>query len=294
MEETSFLGVDAVSLANGKGDELVLLAGVGPRIISLRPEGGDNLFYVRGTDFREEPGGADWRIYGGTRLWTSPENRLSYTPDNDPCRVTVEGEAVTCASSSSSTGLARSITVQPREHSFLVTYRLKSSSPYLLTAGIWALTCLDPVEGAEIFLPWGDRSAWDVRDMRYWRRWLGSETDVTSGQWQPTNQFFMVRPSGETGKIGFANRYGFMLFRAGSRWFVKRAGYVRSALYPDGGCSAEVYTSSSFYELETLSPLYELQPEMELAHTEEWWAGAGELDVESIAAAEESVDRLMV
>ncbi|MFW6181467.1 MAG: hypothetical protein ACOC8N_06930, partial [Spirochaetota bacterium] len=226
--------------------------------------------------------------------WTSPENQLSYTPDNQPCRVSAGGEAVTCASFSPSTGLARSITVQPREHSFLVTYRLKSSGPYLLTAGIWALTCLKPGDGAEIYLPWGDRSDWEIKDMRYWRRWLGSETDVTSGQWTPTNQYFMVRPSGDTGKVGFANRYGFMLFRAGSLWFVKRSGYIPSAVYPDGGCSAEVYTSSSFYELETLSPLYELRPGTELAHTEEWWTGGGELEVGSISAAEECVDKLMI
>ncbi len=294
MKETSFQGVDAVSLVNGKRDELVVLAGVGPRIISCRPESGDNFFYVNERDFRQGPGDDAWHIYGGTRLWTSPENQLSYEPDNRPCEVTVEGDAATCSSSPSPAGLTRRITVRPREQSFLVTYHLKNSGSYLLNAGLWALTCLKPSGDAAIYLPWGDRSDWEVKDVRYWRRWLGSETDVESSQWGPTNQFFVVRPTGETGKIGFANRYGFMLFRAGSLTFVKRTGYIRSAVYPDGGCSAEVYTGSAFYELESLSPLYELQPGTELAHTEEWWAGSREFGLESIHAVEELIDSVMI
>lgn len=294
MKETSFLGVEAVSLTNGQQDELILLTGVGPRIISCRPHGSDNVFYVNERDLQQGPGSTDWHVYGGTRLWTSPENQLSYAPDNDPCEITGDGDAVTCASSVPSIGLTKSISVEPRKQSFLVTYRLANASPYPLSAGLWALTCMKPADDSAIYLPWGDRSEWEVKDMKYWRRWLGSETDVQSPQWQPTNHFFVVRPIGETGKIGFANRYGFMLFRSGSVSFVKRAGYIRAAVYPDGGCSTEVYTSDVFYELESLSPLYELQPGMELAHTEEWWVGQKEFSLESITAVEEFVHSVMM
>lgn len=42
-------------------------------------------------------------------------------------------------------------------------------------------------------------------------------------------------------------------------------------MYPDGGCSAEIFTNAEMLELETLSPLTELPPEGVLEHTE-WWS----------------------
>jgi hypothetical protein len=305
IEKTRFLDIDAVRITNGKKDEITLLSGLGPRIIQFKPGGGKNFFYVREEDFRGSAERSDaWRIFGGTRLWTSPETILSYRPDNEPCEAALTENSVTVTTpADQQSHLRKSITVEPTHRGFVVTYGLANEGPHLLQAGLWALSCLAPAHnepsgqsergGAAIFLPWGEDSGWNVKDMRYWRSWLGVQTDVESAQWRPSNEFFTVRPTGEVGKIGFANLNGFVLFRRGGLTFVKRSSYVDGAPYPDGGCSTEIYTSADFYEIETLSPVYLMKPGEEYFHREEWWAGYEEPPLDSITDTKAFVDSVL-
>ena len=52
--------------------------------------------------------------------------------------------------------------------------------------------------------------------------------------------------------------------------FIKRFQYIVGAQYPDNGCSCEAYIDANMLEMETLSPLTELQPEDSITHVEEW------------------------
>ena len=63
--------------------ELVAPLEVGPRILRLGPVGGPNLFFEDPAQLGQT-GGNTWKIYGGHRFWTAPENEDSYTPDNEP------------------------------------------------------------------------------------------------------------------------------------------------------------------------------------------------------------------
>jgi hypothetical protein len=246
----------------------------------------------------------DWHIFGGTRLWTSPETTSSYRPDNGPCEVSLGGDTATVSTPvDRDTHLIKSITVEPRDTSFVVTYTIVNEGPHLVSAGLWALSCLAPAHatsgdvqesgGSSIYLPWGEDSAWNVKDMKYWRSWLGVGSDIESAQWRPTNEFFVVRPTGEVGKAGFANRHGFILFRQGELSFIKRSAYVEGARYPDGGCSTEIYTSADFYELETLSPVYLMKPGTRYVHREEWWAGFDDVPVDSINETKSFADSVL-
>ena len=287
VEKSTFMDFEALKITNQKGDELIVVTEVGPRIISFRPEKGDNIFYVNEQDFdRKAKGPGKWRVYGGTRLWISPESGLSYSPDNIRSETRVEDERVLIRGPvDPNTKLRKMIEIRVLPCLFHITFGVKNEGTHLFSAGLWALTCVTPQDGSEIFLPWGETSEWNVKDMKYWRSWLGSSTAVKSEQWRPTDEFFVVRPSGETGKVGFANRWGFALYRAGDVSFIKYADYIESAFYPDGGCSFEVYTSKDFYEIETLSPLFMMKPGLTYTHSETWWAGFDTVDVQSIGSA---------
>jgi len=287
IEKTKFTGFDAVRLVNEKKDELIVLTEIGPRIISFKPEGKDNFFYVNAAELQQKVREAEtWYALGGTRLWISPEVRLTYTPDNSPSETIIENDILTVISPiDHETKLRKTIKIEVKSNSYLITYGLKNEGKYLITAGLWALSCLSPIKGAEIYLPWGESTEWNVKDMKYWRSWLGVGTDIESHQWKPTNEFFIIAPTGEIGKIGFANHWGFALYRAGDLHFVKKTDYVETAHYPDGGCSFEVYTSKEFHELETLSPLYTIKPGITFTHTEHWWAGFDYIEVSSIEKA---------
>lgn len=80
-----------VSASNGSV-ELLATLDYGPRIIHLSSQGGANLFFEdvngeiqQGGEAFSPVGGGSWNIYGGHRLWTSPERipRTTY-PDNEP------------------------------------------------------------------------------------------------------------------------------------------------------------------------------------------------------------------
>lgn len=286
IEKTTFKGFDAVKLTNNKKDELIVLTAVGPRIISFKPEGRENFFYVNNSDLQKaERDLTEWYSYGGTRLWTSPELKLSYTPDNVPVDVTIKSSTVNCTTQPDKESCIRKfIEIEVKEESFRLTYGLINDGPYLAAAGIWVLSCIAPSNDTAIYLPWGDDSVWNVKDMKYWRSWLEAGTDIRSQQWDPTNEFFTIHPTGETGKVGFINRHGFVLYQNNELSFIKRSSYIESAHYPDDGCSFEVYTSKDFYELESLSPLFTLRPGVTFTHEEEWWAGYEKIDTKSIAA----------
>src|SRR5690349_649605 len=81
LERISYRGWEnAYRISNG-AVELVVLADVGPRIISFSFVGGDNVFYEV-LEHAGLTGGTDFRLYGGHRLWVWPEVDRTYFPDN--------------------------------------------------------------------------------------------------------------------------------------------------------------------------------------------------------------------
>jgi len=87
MKTTKFLNFDCVSLESALFSLLVTQS-VGPRIISLRFNGGDNLFAELPDFVTGRPGGEFFRFYGGHRLWHAPENMpRTYVPDDGPVEV---------------------------------------------------------------------------------------------------------------------------------------------------------------------------------------------------------------
>ncbi len=285
---------NGIRITNEKNDELIVLTEIGPRIVSFKPQGKDNFFYVDEKELIKEVRGADtWHMYGGTRFWISPETEATYSPDNEEAETVIENNTVTIVSPvDRMTKLQKTMKLEAKEMTFSLTCGLKNEGTHLFTAGLWVISCLQPSKASEFYLPWGENSAWNVKDMKYWKSWLGAQSAIASEQWNPTDEFFIIRLTGETGKVGFANHWGFALFCTEDTTFIKKTNYIESAQYPDGGCSYEVYTSNDFYELETLSPLYTIKPGMTFTHKEEWWAGTQKVDLGSIYNASKFVARI--
>jgi hypothetical protein len=78
-------------LSNGSV-ELIVTADVGPRILSYVFRNGENLLYEVDGD-AGKTGGSEFRLYGGHRLWVSPEVDRTYYPDNPPVSVSQQGNA---------------------------------------------------------------------------------------------------------------------------------------------------------------------------------------------------------
>ena len=59
--------------------ELIVLADVGPRVIWYGLRGGENQFHEVEED-TGRTGSAEFRLYGGHRLWASPEVKRTISP----------------------------------------------------------------------------------------------------------------------------------------------------------------------------------------------------------------------
>ena len=132
----------------------------GPRIAFLgRPDGANLLF--QDTEGR---GRGEWRVMGGHRVWpTRPgadESEDAYRPDNAPCDVTVEGDALTAvAPTDALLRIRRGISVRPLgDGSLSVDNFITNAGDMLYSGGVWALTCTDPAKGRRYGIPLGDGS----------------------------------------------------------------------------------------------------------------------------------------
>lgn len=267
---------------------MTLLTEVGPRIIALSLDDGESILFEDEETLGKGQGDAEWHIYGGHRLWVSPETPHTYAPDNSSCQVEVGDDSVLvtgCVDPISN--LQRSIKISACGDRFVVLHQVRNTGEFLQTGALWALTCVKP--DGQVFFPWGRPGTWDLRRITYWRQWANHGSDVESTQWKPGNDLFRVDPTGEEGKIGTACPEGWIGYQRGNCAFFKTFTHHQQATYPDDGCSLEVYTCERFIEMETLSPLGTIYPGETVTHEEQWLLTDEPLDIADADAARELV-----
>jgi hypothetical protein len=261
-------------LANDTVEVLVATA-IGPRIVRYGFPGGDNLLgWVPETSVKTDLG--VWRPWGGHRLWIAPEHMpRSYSPDNDPVDVQVEGRTVTLTQNiEPKTGIQKILTVTLADTGTGVTvgHRLVNRSLWDVQVSPWGLTIMNT--GGTIILPQEPYASHDdallpVRAMTMW-----AYTDLSDPRWQIGPKFLRLRTDAARAgsqKVGIANRQGWAAYHRKDQLFVKRYDWHDTATYPDFGVNTEAYTAGAFVELETLGALVSLAPGATATHEERWF-----------------------
>lgn len=271
---------NAYSLSNGVVD-VVILADVGPRIIHYGLHSRENQFH----EFADQGGsigGAQFRLYGGHRLWVWPEIESTYYPDNRSVEVAEVERGLRFSSPIESEFpgicLQKQMRVQISESCsrVIVTHTLTNHGSSSDRIAPWAPTVLKP--GGRSILPFPPRAAMDkehyqsVGPLTLW-----SFTDFSDPRWHLGREFLQLKqqenPSGRfreqmSGLFNIAEWGAY--YRSGDL-FLKRATLIPGATYPDYGCNFEVFTNPEFLELETLGPVVALAPGESTEHTEHWW-----------------------
>jgi hypothetical protein len=271
---------NAYSLSNGVV-ELIALADVGPRVVHYGFCSGENQFH----EFPEQAGltgGAEFRLYGGHRLWAWPEVESTYYPDNVAVEVTeVDSGLLFSAPVETSPigiGLRKHLKVllSGSGTGVSLSHTIVNHGKTAARLAPWTPTVLKP--GGRAILPFPPRFAMDkehyqsVGPLTLW-----SFTDFSDSRWTLGREFLQLEqqqtPSGRfpeqmTGVFNPAEWGAY--FRSGAL-FLKRASLVSGATYPDYGCNFEIFTNPEFLELETLGPVVDLLPTQSTAHTEHWW-----------------------
>ena len=261
---------NCLRLSNGTVDAVIPLE-IGPRIIRCGFVGGPNLLGEIETDLGET-GGEEWRMYGGHRLWHSPEDKIrTYQPDNRPIRWREEERRVTVTQLVEElTGIEKELTVGMGEEGrrIKVLHRLTNRGTDSLQLAAWAITVMAP-GGLEV-IPQPDRDT-GLLPNRTITLWPYSRMDDPRVRWG--NRFITLRQvSGLPGpfKFGLPGEAGWAAYFNRDALFIKKFDHKAGAEYPDFGCSYETYTNDFMLEMETLSPLQTLLPGETVEHREVW------------------------
>jgi len=281
FERISYRGWNhACKLSNGIV-ELVVTADVGPRILFYGFCNGENLLHEVKED-AGKTGDSNFRLYGGHRLWVSPEVERTYYPDNTPVAVCQHGNATRFTAQREElppgTNLQKELEIElaTTGSEVRITQRIRNDDTRPTTLAPWSPTMMRP--GGRTILPLSPRIAMDkdhylpVGAFGIW-----SFTDFADPRWVLGTAYIQLRhlanPQGRFKEQmgGIYNSAGWGAYFREGYLFIKRATVISGARYPDFGCNFEVFTNPDFIELETLGPLVELRPGEVVGHVERWW-----------------------
>jgi len=251
--------------------DLIVTTDIGPRIIRFGFSGKNNEFCEVENQLGNT-GGNEWLLYGGHRLWHSPEVvKRTWYPDNEPVEWTETSNGIKLTPPIEKWSLIKKemdISISPESTNVKVIHRLTNTGAWTIGFAVWALTVMAP-GGREIIpqvtrdtgvLPNRMLSLWPYTKMNDPRAFWGEKYIMVQ---QDTS----VRPPF---KIGLPNEDGWAAYANNGHLFVKKYKHIQGAQYPDYASSYETYTNDIMLEMETLSPLIQVEPGQTIEHTEEW------------------------
>jgi len=247
---------------------------IGPRIlyVASRKRPDFNLFGVLPDAGVQTPEGF-WRIYGGHRLWSSPEAKpRSYSMDNRPVKIDLGKGSVTIQGNAEvENSIQKEITIKPlSEGGIQVIHTIKNIGRWPIQLGCWALSVMRQDGFAIIPLKPSKVDEEGLLPDRHVSLW--PYTDLSDERVIFTGEYILVRQNPEIKrpfKIGTTANPAWVSYWVEGAAFVKQF-IQREREYPDFGCSVEVYTNSDMLELETVGHLETISPSGRIEHTEIW------------------------
>lgn len=277
-EEASYKNYGkCLSVSNG-AMEILVTVDVGPRIIRCSLIGKENLMHEdlpRNTTqdvsslFGE---GKTWNIYGGHRLWLSPEKFPdTYYPDNDKVVYLPTASGVEfIPPKQEHTGIAHSvvITMDETEPKLKITHKITNTGKNSLTGAAWALTVC--AEGGAVIVPQPKEQTgllanrvlalWPYTDMQDKRLFWG--TDYIALRQDPSVEAPI--------KYGIFNTAGKVAYLNHGQALVKEFTPMPDKPHVDYGMNCEVYACKYFTEAETISPIQTIKGGEAIIHEEAW------------------------
>lgn len=249
--------------------EIIAACGFGIRILSYALCDGGNVFFEQPEDMAELTTETGWRIYGGHRLWISPESERDYYPDNQLVKIEVaENEVDISQGTDPWLGIKKEISLRFSDDAEVeVTHKITNDSRQTQELSLWAISCMAAGGTQKIRLPqgpvpWGPRlgiTAWDYTN-------LGDPRVTYHNDCIELRQCKGKRKY----KIGLSDSGARYEYRNRGIVFAKTAARIPGKQYPDGGMCYETFICDHMLEMETLSPVYRLAGGNTATHCEKW------------------------
>jgi len=262
---------------------------IGPRILyaASNKRSGFNLFGVLPEAGIQTPEGF-WKIYGGHRLWSSPEAKpRSYSLDERPVKIKVNKDSITIRGNQEvKNSIQKEITIKPfSKNGIQVIHSIKNIGRWPIRLGCWALSVMRQNGFAIIPLKSSKVDEEGLLPDRHLSLW--PYTDLSDERVIFTNEYIFIKQKPEIEKpfkIGTMAKPTWTAYWVDGMAFVKQFPQEEGE-YPDFGCTVEAYTNANMLELETVSPLRTINPSQSIQHTEIWMI----LDVEKLTPEPDNV-----
>lgn len=276
---------------------MVVTADIGPRVIHFAAKDGENMLHIVESDKGNMTNDDTFRFYGGHRLWRAPEDRvLTYFADNNPVEVAINEPIVTFTTVPDRTGLQKQLQITMATTNVTLTHKFYNASDFpMFNIALWGITMMRA--GGFGLLPLAARVSHTERLLPTQQLILWGYTDLGDPRWQIASDYIglyqdesLTDPQ-KIGHASFQDHPWLLYVHPLTGTFVKQAAvlYQAEASYPDMGAQLELFTNGEMLELETLSPLFNLHPEMAAEHVERWWT----LPERVIPRTEEDVRRII-
>ena len=249
---------------------------IGPRILYLahKENPNINLFGVV-PDFGIDTPEGKWRIFGGHRLWVSPEAMpRSYSLDNKPVKIKiVDRKVIIEGNPEPQNSIKKRILIRPSSdsNSIEVVHEIENIGRWPIKFACWAISVMRKNGFAILPIkanPVDERGLLPDRVIVLWPYTSINDARLILG----TNYVFVRQDPNikKPVKIGVKAHPPYVAYWVKGYLFVKQISVEKDAEYPDFQSNIEVYTNDLFLELETLGPLREIAPGEVNRHREIW------------------------
>jgi len=292
VERFSFMGWKNCYKISNEVVELIITSDFGPRIIKYALINQENEMRV----FENTAGKTnlkEWNLYGGHRLWHSPESKpRCYFPDNDKVEIKVIENGIKTSQNVEPTTMIKkdiTITLEPTSSVVTIKHYLTNKGMWDVKLAAWALTVM-ATGGIEIIPQ--EQVDTDLLPNRMLSLWPYTKLNDPRVTWGDKYILLKQDPNYEPPfKIGISNTCGWAAYANHNHLFVKKFNHIANSEYPDySGSSYETYTKNDMIELETLSPLVLLAPEQTIEHIETWKL----FDNISLPQSEDDIDKYIL
>lgn len=268
-----------ISLSN-EYIELYVTVDIGPRIIYLASHGCENIMFNDvNRDFSYDVSSLysendKWYMYGGHRLSISPESfPKTFYPDND--KVVYEylpNGIVLSPAVQKVTGLAYTLTITLDENAPKVTvlHTIKNTGKESVKISVCGLSVMDT--GGTLIVPMNTDDT-GLLPNRHFSLWPYTKFNDKRLFWGNSYIGLENKPDCESPvKVSVNNVSGKMAYINHNQAFVKQFLFDCGAniVYPDFDTNCEFYSCKHYTIVESLSPVYVLNTNESITHTETW------------------------
>ena len=242
----------------------------GIRVSHLSVAGMENIFYEQPADCSDGLITDDgWKLYGGHRIWNTPEDGTCNYPDNDPVDYELSPDGVILRQKEESwRHIEKELHIRFLQDGRIeLTNLVRNMADEAVDTAAWGVNTLSGGDVEVDYIPaevvagapgrfvslWGDTSIADER--------LSWSREHLSAKYKPVKDYF---------KLGMYTAAGIASYTNKGQRFNLMFGTEHVGHYPDNGCNFELFMHKDFIEMESLGRIMHLSKGECAVHTEYW------------------------